>query len=300
MRPVLPALFCASLLVVAPLAASRAQAASPTASPVSATAVITLQVDTQVDVDAHGTLTGLAFDTPLDAKLQQSLEARVRQWKFRPVSIDGVARAAHAKMRVVLAAMKSGETFAVTVDNVVFNDVTTQGAALPTTTASVRAKSLTPPRYPKNVLRYVDVVPARVLLGIRVNPDGSVAEVTPIQTALLDVGGRSGAMRDVIKEFELSSVRAAKDWTFNVAAGADDLTPSDLTVIVPIGFGGGHDEPLKPGEWRHEIRTPRLALPWLPATAQGRQVGVSDVASGEVISLESALALQTDVVGSAL
>lgn len=300
MRPALPVLLSACLLVAAPLAAMHALAASTAETPVTATAVITLQVDTQVDVDEHGTLTGLSIDTPLDAKMQQALDARVRQWKFRPVSVDGVARPAHAKMRIVLSAMKSGETFAVAVDNVVFRDVQTPGVVVTAAAASVGGKSLTPPRYPRDVLRYVDVIPARVLLGIRVNPDGTVAEVVPVQTALFDVGGRAGKMGDVIRQFELSAVRAAKGWTFNVAPGSAALTPSDLTVMVPIGYGGGSDKPLKPGEWRHEIRTARAVLPWLPATAQGRRVGVSDVGSGEVFSLESALALQTDVAGSAL
>lgn len=259
--------------------------------------VVVMQIDGSLSIDAAGRVAEFRIDTPLDDGLRASLDLAVLKWRFRPVLIDGVARNARAKMRIVLAARETDGGYKVNVDNVIFPEGTATGLKQPIT-EQITSRSLKPPKYPPglNMAR----VTGTVLLGIRVGSDGRAAEVVAIQSMLFDIKGRDSVLADAIRGFEQSSIDAAKRWTFNVPVGMP-ATAELMTVAVPVEYSLEKRQRAElPGTWRTVVRAPRKPPHWLEDAPDVQKVGVTDVVSGEMIPSAGALTFASDVVGTAL
>jgi hypothetical protein len=288
-----------ALLFGAPTAFAAGDAAPAAVAADAITEVNTTYIEASVEVDATGALASLAIATEMDPKLRANLEQRVRGWRFRPVTVDGVAQPARAQMRVHLVARKDGDGFLVNVERATFGDVTlADGVVVPTARSLPLPKDATPPRYPASILRWAELS-ASVLLGIRVAPDGSVAEVVPVQTRLFDLKARPRELNQFIREFERTAVKSARTWRFTLPADAATLSAADLTVMMPIRYGVRSMPRDLAGVWVHEARTARATLPWLPADPKANRVAVVG-ADGDESFAVGPLALETEVEGTAL
>jgi hypothetical protein len=292
------------LLLVAALAAAHCFAALPvrataaeTAPAAALEAVSTLDVEGTIEVDAAGAVTTLALTTALPAPMGANLEARVRQWKFAPVLVDGVAQPAKGRLRVALSARKQDGSFQVQVDNASVTGIETSAGPLAAAPARVKTLDATPPKYPSSVLRKA-VVPARVLVAVRLGDDGRVAEAAVLQGTLLDASEVTRHASAVLAEFERVALKATREWRFEVAPGDAPPTPAELTQYLPVTFGTPDAAPAQAGAWRPVVRSPRAVAPWLAA---GRPVGVSDDARQLYVSgTREPFALLDDVAGTRL
>ena len=143
----------------------------------------------------------------------------------------------------------------------------------------------TPPRYP-GAMQMANVN-GRVLLGLRFGPDGRVEDAVAVQTMLFDVKGRDRMLRNAVRLFEDSALKAARDWTVTVKY-APETQPSakELTALTTVEYVMGTAPPSEPeGLWRTVVRTPKRAMSWLQGEKNLQEVGVADVRSGEILPL---------------
>lgn len=267
--------------------------------PAPVESVVAMQVDGWVSFDTRGQVEDYRITTPLPESIRASLDGTVRKWKFHPVMVDGVARRATTRMRVTLAANQEADGIHVKVDNVVFpseqGDVTAKVDGRP---ELITGKKLRPPGYPAGLMQ--QGVTGAVLLAIRVGPDGRAAEVLAVQSMLYDVRGGASALRVGIRMLEQSAVDAAKGWTFNVPTTGKLRNADEQTVTVPVEYVMDKAKVNLAGKWRTIVRMPKRTIGWMTPAAGTQSVGVADAVAGELIPLNSTIALTSDVVGSKL
>lgn len=261
--------------------------------------VVAMQVDGWVSFDTLGQVEDYQITTPVHESIRAGLDGTVRKWKFHPVLVDGTPRRAKTRIRVTLAARQESDGIHVKVDNVVFpSEQDEQTAKVDGRPEPITGKTLRAPAYPVGLMQ--QGVAGAVLLAIRVGPDGRAAEVLAVQSMLYDVRGGASALRVGIRMLEQSAVSAAKDWTFNVPATAKTRTADEQTVTVPVKYLMDKAKANLAGQWRTIVRVPKRAISWKTPERGTQSVGVADAVSGELIPLNSAIALATDVVGMSL
>lgn len=300
------------------VAAASASAQAPV-GPGKGESVLTMRVDGEISIDPEGRVMDYRITTKLDPQVEKLVRRAVPAWRFKPILVDGKAAIATSPMRITLAAEEMAQGYRVTVDNVVFQPNTTQqyeaeqaskkahprmsvAGEAPAPLVWITSKRLQPPKYPTELQRVG--VEGMVLLNLRLNPDGTVAEVFAAQSSLLNVKGGSSLLDRARTMLERNASAAAKRWTFDVASeGQSPLSAEALTVRVPVdymlGSPGAGPEGLT-GTWRHEFRGPNLAAPWLPADHASR-VGVSDLNGNEMLAGVSPFELSDkSVIGKSL
>ena len=229
-------------------------------------------------------------------------------------------------MRITLAASEVNGGYAVRVDNIVFRPDTIEeyeaslaamraeserqatdspmgaSAAKPRQFVGITSRKLTPPSYPSGLMK--SGVEGVVLLNLRLNPDGTVADVFASQSSLLNVKGKPELLERARTMLEKNAAATAAKWTFGVdAKNVHALTASDLTVRVPVEYvlspSGLRNETLS-GKWRHEFRGPNFPVPWL-LVGDDQVIGVSDLDSGEVMAGNATFRLRDkSVIGTVL
>lgn len=301
------------------LAAGGNVGAQAPVEPGKSESVLTMRVDGELSIDPDGRVMDYQIGSKLDQQLKNLLQRVVPSWRFKPILVDGKAVIAKTPMRITLKAEEKAEGYQVTVDNVVFWPTTKEQHAAeeasrkahpgmsvegeePEPLVWITSKSLSPPSYPSGLMRAG--VEGIVLLNIRVNPDGTVAEVFAAQSSLLNVKGRSTLLDRARIMLERNASTAAKRWRFEVAAeNPASLSPEDLTVRVPVEYimsTSGDPEDALVGKWRHEFRGPNLTAPWLP-DEKASKVGVSDLNGNEMLAGVSPFELSDNsVIGKAL
>jgi outer membrane biosynthesis protein TonB len=222
------------------LAGPTFASSDPPAATAKLEAAVVMRVDAKIVIEPGGALGEIKIDTPLDPALQAALERVVRGWRFKPVFIDGVARRANTSMRVVLAALGEGKELRIVVDSVDFPKASNPEAVLADgQLAPIALNRVTPPRYPQ--AQMMGGVTAKILLGIRVTPDGRVGEVASIQSMLLQTKQGEAANRRNIRAFEAAAIAAAKQWTFKVPDSIVPRTVEQMTIAVPVVFSADYD-----------------------------------------------------------
>lgn len=287
----------AMALCIATVSAAAAETPSTTES------VMTMRVDGEIAIDPQGKVLDYRIDTKLEPAVRAQLDKAIPKWNFMPVSIHGKPSAVKSKMRITMAAQEVKSGYAVSVDNVVFSDdrvptstmLTMSPGAEPV--ADISAKSMRPPGYPTGLMRVG--IAGVVLLYVRITPEGKVGEVAAVQSALFNVKGRDGTMAEALNLLEKNTITAAKKWTFNVPARRASADPAMMTVAIPVNYVMDKKSNDTPGQWRVEVRGSRQSAPWLAGSMLTQQVGVSDLASGEIMPLGSRMQLRGDT-GKAL
>lgn len=281
--------------------------------------VLTLRVDGELTIGPEGGVVDYRLITKLDPQVEALVKRAVPKWRFKPVLVDGKPVMAASPMRITLAAEEIAEGYRVTVDNVVFRpntraDYDAERASRkahprinvvgedPEPPVSISSKAMTPPKYPSGLQR--SGVEGIVLLNLRLNPDGTVAEVFAAQSSLLNVKGGAALLDRARAMLERNAGDVAKRWKFTVEAeDPGKLLPKHLTVRVPVaytlGLSPGDGDGLA-GRWRHEFRGPNLTAPWLSG-GEAAKVGVSDLDSNEMLAGVSPFELSDkSIIGKAL
>jgi TonB family protein len=284
--------------------AAPAPASAPAKAPVES--LMTMPVEGSVTIDTAGNVESYRIDTKVIPSLQAILDDAIRGWKFRPVLIDGQPTRALARMRVVLAAVPAGKDYHVRIDNVVFLEPDGKDEndhRVLTDKVDIVGKSMRPPVYPGGAL--MAGVAGRVLLALQVDADGHVVNVESVQSMAFDVRGREGTLREAIAQLEKAAVQGARRWTFDVkvkpgaATTAKDFTAMTTVEFVLSNPGQKSADGDKTGEWRYVSRLPRREISWLRDFPDLPQVGVADVANGEVVPLAGSVRLSSPVDGGA-
>ena len=319
----------ATMAIVVLLAASGARAATGT-QPVRGESVLTLRIDGDLTIDPEGRVMEYRIRTALDPQVRKLVARAVPNWRFQPILLGGRPIAAKSPMRITLAATQANGGYEVRVDNVVFRPNTEEeyeaeqasqrlaaekGLAIETASAGkgdpepapqpvmITSRKLTPPGYPTGLMRAG--VEGAVLLNLRLNPDGTVAETFVAQSSLLNIKGRAQFLDRVRAMLEKNAAAAARTWRFDVeAAQPSILKPGDLTVRIPVEYvlstPGADASPLT-GKWRNEFRGPISPAPWLTGEDDQPAVGVSDLNAGEFLAGTSPFKLtDKSVIGTAL
>ena len=284
---------CALMACLA-LVGSPAIATAGEPAPEPLETVTTMHVDGQILIDTEGRVESFEVATKLAEPLQAALLKLVKQWRFNPVMVDGVARRAGARMRVVLAAAREGDGYRVHIDNVVFPYDKEFEPSTVVDPEHITGRQLDRPTYP--IVLQMHAVEGTVLLAILVSPDGRASEVTALQSMLFDVRGNDKAMRKAIALMETSARMTARRWKFNVPPTKQGAPLSERTVFVPVEYV--MEAEVAPGQWRTVVRVPKRQIQWLPESDPARGVGVADITSGEVIPLAGSLSLAIPVIGS--
>lgn len=289
------------------LASTGAQAGGRLAVQAAGESVMTMRVDGDLLIDTEGRVKEYGLRTALDPKLRQMLDQAIPTWRLEPVTQGGKPVNAKTPMRIVLAAREVPAGYEVRIDNVVFSPITKEdyeaakaselaarerGESIsiageqPRQPVFIASKNLQPPGYPMGLMKAG--VEGTVLLSLRLNPDGTVAEVMATQSSLLNVKGGSAVLDKARALLEKESMRAAMRWRYTVdVAHPELLEAEDLTVRVPIEFRMGRDGDKVgklDGAWRYEFRGPNLPVPWLLGKDGEQVVGVSDLAGSEQMS----------------
>lgn len=289
------------------LASAGAQAGDRLAVQAAGESVMTMRVDGDLLIDTEGRVTEYSLRTALDPGLRQMLDKAVPAWRLVPVTQGGRPVNAKTPMRIVLVATKIPAGYEVRIDNVVFAPITaddykeakasrqaardsgeaiTIAGELPRQPVEITGENMRPPGYPVGLMKAG--VEGMVLLTLRLNPDGTVADVVASQSSLLNIKGQSALLDKARALLEKESVRAAAQWKYTVdAAHRELLEAEDLTVRVPIEFrmGSPDGKGSRPaGSWRHEFRGPNLPVPWLLGKHGDQIVGVSDLDSSQQVS----------------
>lgn len=290
------------------LASAGAWAGDRLAVQAGGESVMTMRVDGELTIGSEGQVLEYKLRTPLSANLQQMLDKAIPAWKLVPMQQGGRAVNARTPMRITLAASEVAGGYEVRLDNVVFAPLTKEdheaaraaeraaaeaGEAIAPVGESaqapvlISARRLQPPGYPVGLMRAG--VEGIVLLNLRLNPDGTVAEVFAAQSSLLNVKGGSEILDKARALLEKESMRVARHWTFNIEAQDPAALDNDaVTVRMPVEYV--MDVPRKDkgahfaGAWRYEFRGPNLPAPWLRAKPGEQIVGVSDLAGSEQVS----------------
>lgn len=306
-------------IMAAALAATATVAAQTPAPGSEGESALTMRVDGELSIDPEGRVMDYRMGTKLDPQLQKLVQRVVPTWRFKPILVDGKPVMAKTPMRITLAAEETAKGYQVKVDNVVFWPTTKEQHAAeeasrkahpgmtvageePQPLVWITSKSLSPPSYPSGLMR--SGVEGIVLLNVRLNPDGTVAEVFAAQSSLLNVKGRNTLLDRARIMLERNASSAAKRWRFEVATENPALlSPEDLTVRVPVEYilsTSGDPQDALVGKWRHEFRGPNLTAPWLPAD-NARKIGVSDLNGNEILAGKSAFEFSDKrVIGTTL
>lgn len=270
------------------LACTGAQAGTAPAEQGSGESVLTMRVDGELTIGTQGEVEAYALRTELTPDIQKMLDKAIPKWAFVPIEQDGKPVRAKTPMRITLVAREIGEQkYEVKIDNVIFSPLTKEdreAAERAAGKAVARMNRLPFPRYPQELM--LAGIEGSVLLRLRLNPDGSVADVFAEQSSLYNVKGSRRALDKARALLEKSATDAARKWTYSVENASAEQT-QDIDVKVPVKYSlKGPDEIERDGVgvWRYEYRGPRLDPPWPKTDDMELAVGVSDLNSGEMVS----------------
>jgi hypothetical protein len=284
----------------APVLAALFLVAGAASPPATLEQLVLMHVDGKLTIETDGSVGEMAFDTKFDPGLRDALEAKMRAWRFEPVRVGGAPRRAETAFSVTLAAEQREDKALVRIDGTRFgpqDNATATAAIVPDGVAApITARRMLPPQYPADLMRSGKI--GRVRLVIRVAPDGRAAEVVAAQSLVYDFGGREPATsaRRSIRVFEAASIQAARNWTFNVPAGAASRKPDDMTVSTDVEYQLRYDTSAA-GQWVPVLRAPARAAAWLPPErGKGSALGVG--AAGQLAGVDSPYKLATPVAGN--
>ncbi|MFZ7096663.1 energy transducer TonB [Luteimonas dalianensis] len=166
----------------------------------------------------------------LPGPLREYVESSLREWRFEPVVIDGVARTGTTWARLSVCAVPSGEGFALSSRHVANGPVPVG-----------RAAQVKPPHYPVQALRRG--LEAEVTVNYTVNTDGS---------ATLDsVDYGDGYKKPLRQNF----ARGLRDWVSAMRYRPEELDgqPVATRLSTRVSFHMGTDGPATRREFEQAI-----------------------------------------------
>ena len=256
-----------------------------------------MHVTGKLVIEPDGHVGDVSFASTFDPAVRAGLEANIRDWKFAPILVGGVARRAETGFEVRLAAEKVDGSFVVRMDGTDFDGASAKNVVLPDgVPVPITAKRMQPPVYPQDLM--MSGKTGRVRLVIRVAADGHVEDVVAAQSLAFDFKGREqeSVARRTIRVLERNAIIAARRWTFNVPPGHAERGPEAMTVSTDVEYAIKYDTTVA-GQWVPVQRAPRRSIDWLPKDrAEAAVSGGGGV--GTVAGLESPYRLLTPVTGN--
>lgn len=242
-----------------------------------------LGVTGDIEIDRDGSVRDYDVTSELAPALQRVVEKHVRTWAFEPVEVEGRLVIAKTAMRLRLRAVPIEDDYRLQVEDVSFGEA--------------RAGSTPPPRYPVDAVRAR--IGARVLLQVRLDPQGRVVAVHPYQTSLAAAGLTEARARKWRERFEQVSVDAVAAWRYEPSESIDGRS-IEQTAMVPIVFEIGDGPRLRSteGRWKAYTPGPITPAPWVGTDAMATDIDA--IAEGETRSLSSRFRLKDDIAGAVL
>lgn len=270
MRSFTTALFMAAL-AIGPAGALASPAALDLKDPVYAT-----RVDSTIEIGPDGRLVGYEPITQLKEPLASRVRTMATSLRFEPVLVDGKPVIARTRMRLHLVAepMDDGN-LRVSVEDVGFPS---EGETyVPSDDAMIRGvKHRKALQYPSSAMRAY--ASGRVLVAMRMTPDGRVAEAIPRESALFHANGSRATQAAALAAMERAAVEGVRAWRFDVRVpeGAQPA-PGDLTGLIAVQYTMGEGPMPGPGQWVKEMRTSERVLPWLDSILSAALPDIADV-----------------------
>jgi hypothetical protein len=283
--------FAAIVLSLCALGASQL----PPDAPGPLAHLVLMHVTGTIVIEPDGHVGGVSFSSDFDPAVRAGLEAKMRDWKFAPIRVGGVARRAETGFEIRLAGEKVGESYVVRLDGTNFDGAAKNAVVPDGVPAPITPRRMAPPSYPEDLM--LSGKTGRVRLVIRVSPDGHVEDVVAAQSLAFDFRGREPEIsaRKSIRVFERNAIIAARRWTFNVPPGTAERGAEAMTVATDVEYVLKYDTGVA-GQWVPVQRAPSRAIAWLPRDRA--EAAVSGGASaGTVAGLESPYRLETPVYG---
>ncbi len=230
-----------------------------------------------IDVARDGTVSGYTLEGGVKPAIRAAIDKNVRSWRFEPITVDGRAVVATTQMNLQLVAVPvDNGDYGLRVEKVWFGDPR-------------RSNHIPAPAYPADAAKAGRQ--AKVVLVLRLDPQGNVVEAFPEQTSL-DIAPDGKKAQYWRKRFEEASIRAAMGWKFTVTEIIDGQ-PIGGSVRIPVSYAFG------PREWGKYIAGPINPVPWKSDTSVA-ELEAASLQDGQAQSLDSSFKLKTEVVGSML
>lgn len=257
--------------------------------------LVLMHVTGTILIEPDGHVGDIKFTSTFDPAVRTSLEAKMRDWKFAPIRVGGVARRAETAFEVRLAAKKVGDGYVVRMDGTNFDAVAKDAVVPDGVPVPITPRRMAAPSYPEELM--MSGKTGRIRLVILVAPDGHVQDVVAAQSLAFDFKGREpeSSARKTIRVFEHNAIIAARRWTFNVPPGNAARGPEAMTVSTDVEYVIKYDTGVA-GQWVPVQRAPSRNIDWL--SRDRAEAAVSGGGSaGTVAGLESPYRLVTPVNG---
>jgi hypothetical protein len=250
------------LTVLFALSFASHAATPPTLAALSATGKIVVGPD--------GRVTSHRMDGKLAPAVVELVDRNVALWRFEPILVDGVARAAETRMRLEIRAVAAKDgSYRLSIESASFGE--------PTANRNNRR-----PQYPPRAAAIG--LGARVLMIAKLDAKGHVSDVHAYQTSL-DHKARSEEQARLYRAmFERASAAAVRHWKFTPGelVGGQPILDS---VMVPIVFAMGPRHRNESG-WLGYTAGPVTPAPWVTAESLAR-VDAGSLEDGETAALGS-------------
>lgn len=262
--------------------------------------VVTMQVEAGVDFDEHGLVTASSVDTKVVPEIDLALRRMMANWQFLPMVVDGTARKAHSRVRMVLAATKAGEGYTVRLDSVTFPrpDGSDTTSSFRTRKASYTLLKPDPPMYPQDM--QMSGISGVVMVAISIGPDGKVVAAAPVQSLVMDVRGKDMAIASAIRDFEHAALASARRIRVKVTPVHPGETAPAQTANIAYQFLMRGVAMPEPGQWRTVVRTQKHAIAWDKPAAPGvedNRPGVLDLGADALVAENEDVHLRNRAVG---
>lgn len=211
-----------------------------------------------ITVNPDGSVNGYTLDQQgnLPPAVTKVAEATLPNWKFQPVLEEGKPIMAKSSMSVRIVAHPIDEQHAtVSITGASFGRDAKESMGSPECKNGecLIAKSRTPPSYPIEGAR--NDVTGIVYLVQEIGRDGRV-----VRQAAKQVNLRSRWNVGAANMLAHASLKAGRDWTYDVPTKGDEANRDHWIVSIPVDFtlGGTYAY----GQWEPYIPGPVLDLPW--------------------------------------
>ena len=274
-------LFAGAIALLSPWLAIDARAADVVLDP----PVLVNRVAGDVSVDAEGVVQAYHVTSDVPASLATAVEGLVKQMRFDPVMEGDKAVPVTVPMRVTLTAQPLDDGgMNLQLDNIAF--VAPKNGECPWRPGDVarplvRPVSRVPVVYPLGAR--MTNASADVLASVRVNQDGTVANVAIIQSALIDARGEPDVVARLLVDFEAATLDALRQWRWEVRPIPGTPVTEPIDGMVPVRFTMMHSAPRKPGDWVWMTRDAKRPSPWTLEHPGIPSPGVADVLDDEQV-----------------
>lgn len=270
-----------SIVLAAALATGAAGATTPIDPPDMADPVYATRVDSTIEIGPDGGMLRYEPITQLKEPLASRVRAMAEGLRFEPVLVGGKPVIARTRMRLHLVAepMDDGN-LRVSVEHVGFpedeGDEKQRGPTDDNPYIHGVAKRM-PMQYPMNALG----LSGRVMVAVRLAPDGTVVDAVPRESALYGVKGGDRSLSRSLAMFERAALQGIRRWRFDVRVPEGAYPrPEQLTGVIAVHyFMDGNPQP-RPGMWMYEARSRERSLPWLDPMLAERLPDMGDIGEG--------------------